>query len=249
MKFLKITFLLFLPLFSFGQQLEGTVIYEQTIDLHRNLTGERERFKNFVPKSSSTQFELKFNGAASMFKAFVDEENDPGPGSGRGRRFRFFGAGAEGDMYRNFTEKRFVSSREFEGKKYLIKGEIEQTPWKITGKSREIAGLPCMQAIYDDTLEQKQLTAWFTPAIPVPAGPSTYGQLPGLIIALDINDGEIVFRPIKIEKDVPKEKDLNEPRKGKEISNEEFKTMLETRMKEMREQREKEGGARRERGN
>lgn len=213
------------------------MIYEQTVDMHRRLTGDRERFKQFVPKYSVSKFELNFTTESSMFKTYFDEEEDPGPGRGRGGWWRRFGAGAEGEMYRNFTENRFVSSREFEGKKYLIRGEIEQTPWKITGKVREIMGIQCMQAIYDDTLEQRALTAWFAPTIPVPAGPSIYGQLPGLIMALDINNGEVVFRPVEFKEEAPKEKDLEEPKKGKEITDEEFRQMLRERMEEMREQR------------
>ncbi len=243
MKYLKIFLFVFLPMLAFGQQTEGSIIYEQTVDVHRRLTGERERFKQFVPKTMSQKFELKFNNTASMFKTYIDEEEDPGPGGGR-RRFRFFGGGAEGEMYRNFETLQFVNSREFQGKNYLIKGEIDQTPWKITGQSREIMGYPCMQAIYDDTLEQRELTAWFTPNIPVTAGPSTYGQLPGLILALDINNGEVVFRPIEVNFDAVTEKDLQEPKKGKEIEKEEFEVMLRERMEEMRKQRQAEGGGR-----
>jgi GLPGLI family protein len=43
------------------------------------------------------------------------------------------------------------------------------------------------------------ITAWFTNDIPVPAGPAEYqGQLPGLILALDINNGRQVYKAIDI---------------------------------------------------
>lgn len=240
MKFIQLLFFLFLSLTGFTQQNQGTIVYEQTIDVHRQLTGERERFKQWAPKTMTNKYQLKFTPTESMFTTYYSEEEDPGPGSGR-RRFSFFGAN-EGDMYRNFEEMRYVNSREFEGKRYLIKGEIEQTPWKVTGVTRDIGGYPCMQAIYDDTLEQRALTAWFTPTIPVSAGPGIYGRLPGLIMALDINNGEVVFRPLTISFEQPEDKDLEEPKRGKEITDEAFKTMLRERMEEMREQRKQQGG-------
>jgi len=89
-----------------------------------------------------------------------------------------------------------------------------------------------------------ELTAWFTPNIPVAAGPGIYGQLPGLIIALDVNNGEQVYRPLKINFEEPDEKAMEEPKKGKDISDEDFTKMQQTRMEEMRKQREAEGGGR-----
>lgn len=239
MKFLKIILFILLPTLTFAQENKGMIVYELTVDVHRNMTGDRERFKQYVPKTMSSKYQLSFTPEASMFKEYVNLDEEPeGGGRGRGRMRWFAGGGTQGDMYLNFQEKRFVNSREFDGKKYLIKGEIDQTPWKITGKSREIAGYPCMQAIYDDTLENKALTAWFTPNIPVSAGPGIYGQLPGLIIALDVNNGEQVYRPLMIAFEAPDSKDMEEPKKGKDITDEEFTEMLKIRMEEMRKQRE-----------
>ena len=43
------------------------------------------------------------------------------------------------------------------------------------------------------------ITAWFTNDIPVPAGPGEFqGQLPGLILALDINNGRQVYKALEI---------------------------------------------------
>ena len=241
MKILKVILFILLPALTFAQETEGTIIYELTVDMHRNLTGDRERLKRWIPKTMVTQYQLSFNQEASMFKEYVNLDEEPEGGSdGRSRMRYAMGAATMGEMYQNFGDKRFVNSRELSGKKYLIKGDIEQTPWKITGKSREIAGYPCMQAIYDDELENKALTAWFTPSIPVSAGPGIYGQLPGLIVALDINNGEQVYRPIEIKFEKPEDKDMAEPKKGKNVTDEEFNELLKEIMQQMREQRQAE---------
>ncbi|MEM6377769.1 MAG: GLPGLI family protein [Bacteroidota bacterium] len=239
MKFLKVILFILLPTLTFAQETEGMIIYELTVDMHRNLTGDRERLKRWIPKTMVKQYQLNFNQGASMFKEYVNLDEEPeGGSSGRSRMRYAMGAATMGDMYQNFEDMRFVNSRELSGKKYLIKGDIEQTPWKITGQSREIAGYPCMQAIYDDELENKALTAWFTPSIPVSAGPGIYGQLPGLIVALDINNGEQVYRPMEIKFETPDKKDMAEPKKGKNVTDEEFTELLKEVMQQMREQRQ-----------
>ena len=65
------------------------------------------------------------------------------------------------------------------------------------------------------------IVAWFTTDIPVPAGPEVQGQLPGLILALDMNDGRMVYKAIEIsaKADVAS---VKEPTKGKKVTPEEF---------------------------
>src|SRR4029079_5082984 len=48
----------------------------------------------------------------------------------------------------------------------------------------------------DDT---SNIIAWFTSDIPVPAGPGEYqGQLPGLILEMDVNNGRQVYKALEI---------------------------------------------------
>ena len=42
------------------------------------------------------------------------------------------------------------------------------------------------------------ISAWIAMDIPVPAGPEFQGQLPGLILGLDINNGQIVYNAVEI---------------------------------------------------
>ena len=80
-----------------------------------------------------------------------------------------------------------------------------------------------------DTLN---IVAWFTPAIPVPAGPDYQGQLPGAILEINVNNGQTVYNAIEIS---PKAdlRSIKEPKSGKKVTLKEFAVEQEKMMKEM----------------
>lgn len=88
---------------------------------------------------------------------------------------------------------------------------------------REIAGYLCMKAVSIDTFRNQNITAWFTSDIPVSGGPEGWYGLPGMILAIDINDGTAIIEAthVKIladDFDVPFPKKM----KGTSISVAEF---------------------------
>jgi len=66
----------------------------------------------------------------------------------------------------------------------------------------------------------------------VSAGPEYQGQLPGLIMALDINNGRQVYRAVEFKPEVDM-KDIKEPKGGKKVTAEEFRKEREKMMQEM----------------
>jgi GLPGLI family protein len=77
------------------------------------------------------------------------------------------------------------------------------------------------------------VTAWYTPQIPVSAGPERYWGLPGLI--LEINAGrttmlctEIIINPEEVV-------EIKKPSKGKEVSRDEYDVMMKQKSEELRE--------------
>jgi GLPGLI family protein len=88
-----------------------------------------------------------------------------------------------------------------------------------------------MEAITEK--DSVEVRAWFTSSIAVPAGPGKYGALPGLVLAVDIDNGERIIQAKSIELE-PVQKDLiKKPRKGKKVTEEEFQAIVEEKMKEM----------------
>ena len=80
-----------------------------------------------------------------------------------------------------------------------------------------------------DTL---QVTVWFTPEIPVSHGPENYYGLPGLILEVQNQGRTLICEKIELNPSAdPVE--IVKPKKGKVITQAEFKTIQEEGMKQM----------------
>ena len=88
--------------------------------------------------------------------------------------------------------------------------------------------------------EEIEVTAWFTPQIPVSNGPGEYAGLPGLILELNVYRttllcSKIVMNPNEAEKIEP-------PKKGKEVTREEYVKIVKEKTDELRENFQNRGG-------
>jgi GLPGLI family protein len=221
-------------------QNSGEIIYEDKMDIHRRMTGDREQFREMVPQFRTEKMILTFNETEAMYIASPDEKDaseDVVAGrGGRGRfmRMRMMGGGGNNIVWLNHAEGQRVEQRDFMDKKFLIKGPPEAFTWKMTGESMQVGQYQCFKATYEDSTEN--VVAWFTPQIAVPIGPAKYGQLPGLILHIDINEGERTYTATEINLKEIDAKELKEPTKGKEVTAEEFQEIVHEKMKEMRTQ-------------
>lgn len=90
--------------------------------------------------------------------------------------------------------------------------------------------------------EEIEVTAWFTPQIPVSNGPGEYAGLPGLILELNMYRttllcSKIVMNPKAAEK-------IEAPKKGKKLSREEYIKTVQDKTEELRENFQNRGGRR-----
>jgi len=77
----------------------------------------------------------------------------------------------------------------------------------------------------------RTITAWYTPEILVSHGPANYWGLPGLI--LEVNDGRTAVLCSKIVLNPEEKIVLKAPKKGKEVTQEEYDKILTEKMEEM----------------
>jgi GLPGLI family protein len=78
-----------------------------------------------------------------------------------------------------------------------------------------------------------QITAWFTPQIPVQHGPADYAGLPGLILEVSAGKTTLLCSKIVVN---PKEKEKIKPaEKGQQTTELEYNRMFKEKMKEMSE--------------
>ena len=52
----------------------GTIIYEQKMDMHRNIPPDRQEMKDMMPQFNSSFFELTYAGDESIYQPRREEE-------------------------------------------------------------------------------------------------------------------------------------------------------------------------------
>ncbi len=85
-----------------------------------------------------------------------------------------------------------------------------------------------------------EVTAWYTPDIPVNQGPESYWGLPGLI--LEVSDGKTTILCSKIVLNPKDKAEIKAPTGGKEVTQKEYDDIVVKKMEEMREQFRQNGG-------
>lgn len=218
-----------------------------------------ERMKSELEKT----YTLNFNKVASIYKEeqkLTQSEGGPGGGGpGGGMRFMMMGGSTTGNYYKNTSTKTSTKENEFSGKNFLVKDNLVSYNWKMEQETKMIGNYLCFKATTivemaekkafnfrrpeDRKEEEKEpekpkmesviVTAWYSLDIPVNHGPGDYWGLPGLILEISYGETNIMCTKIVMN---PKEKtNIEEPSKGKEVTDAEYNTIVEEKTKEMQE--------------
>ena len=230
MKYLASLLLQIVFVASIFGQMRGRIVYEEKMDMHRRIPPERAEMKDMIPQFRTSNFELFFTDIASKYKAVPQTEEEI-TGSQGNAQFRMRMTPPRREVYKNLAEDKMVDEREFMTKMFLIKGKAAPFAWKIADGQKKIMEYSCMQAMYQDSATS--YVAWFTPQIPISNGPAEFGGLPGMIVQVDINNGERVLTAIQVVDEEVDSELLQEPSKGKEVTQEEFREIMHEKMKEM----------------
>jgi GLPGLI family protein len=235
-----------------AQVKEGTVYYEQKTNMHKMITDEQMRA--MMPEFRTAKYMLLFSDSVSVYKTIPeDEAPDPFAGGGGGRMVIRMSSAAGGDLYKNFAQSKSIQTSELGGKNFLIVDSIRQQPWKLSDETKQILGHLCHKATRklvqpapsmrrmvmsgggspkEDTTMKKaaqgkevDVVAWYADDILSPVGPESYGQLPGVILQLDVDNGTIVFTATEVKKTVD-QKELKEPKKGKVVTRQEYTKLM-----------------------
>ncbi|HVZ96145.1 MAG TPA: GLPGLI family protein [Chitinophagaceae bacterium] len=256
-KIVLLSYTLTLSALLSAQQNEGKVTYERTVQMHIQISDNDEMAPR-LPKTITDRFELTFGNNQSIWKRIDDEGAiDEAGDNGGGMHIRIMAQGQNDIIFCDFSLGKEVEQKEIFDKKYIVTDSIKKLNWKLTGDTQTILNHVCQKAIAQKTgkrtevnidngvMKKKEaddttnIIAWFTTDIPVSAGPEYPGELPGLILALEMNKGSVVYKATAIsEKADPA--DIKEPTKGKKVTPDEFKAEQQKLMDEM--QRNNEGG-------
>jgi len=236
-----------------AQQFSGIATYKSHRKMDLKLDDEKQTsinddLKKQIHEQLKKQFQktyfLSFNREESIYK---EEEVLAAPAPSSGGISITVSNGSD-IRYKNIKEQRYVNANEIYGKAFLIKDSIKPINWKLVNETKNIGNYTCFKAEFSETYTAKTIssegkveevekerttTAWYTPQIPLSHGPEDFQGLPGLI--LEINDGELTLVCSKIILNPEKEIEIKEPKKGKEVNQEEYDAIIQKKMEEQME--------------
>ena len=246
---------------SFAQSFEGVVKYNRVNDPSKmyannpNAARMTAQFGNMAEQMRRPViFELFVKNDEAVFKADPKQEAGENTLQINGERRTFPRRLPKDEIYYNLATKKFKKYEEYAQQPFQLSGEIETIRWKVDPmQTRQVLGYECMMATatekekrtipvpneagqitMKDTIMVNEITAWFTDAIPTAAGPEKYSGLPGLVLALDVNNGVTTFVATNIEKKAVTEEELKINSKGKKVTPEQLQKVKDDHMAEMR---------------
>lgn len=242
---------------------QGTAKYmsKTTVDMSRfgdQMSEQRKkqmmaRMKNFLEKT----YTLSFNKTASSFKEDVKLDGPGASGPSWGR------SNGQGSIYKNSKDKKMIEDVEQFSKRFLVTESMDQPKWELGTETKKIGQYTCYKATLvkedknidwgsifsrrgnnkkKDSTNTKEkipakkmlnITAWYSPQIPVSTGPDKYYGLPGLILELNAGRTTMLCTEVTISsKDVL---EIKEPNKGKEVSRDEYNKIVKIKTEELKE--------------
>ncbi len=211
---------------------EGTVVYEEVIKFDIQLENMTPEMQAMLPTENKTATVLYFNEDVSRYEylndtdAVIEEESEGGS-------VQIMISQPENIVWRDLKDKKMIEQTEFMTRVFLIESDYESDEWKLTGNQKMILDYPCQEAVKTDG--EKETKVWFTPAIPVSSGPGDYANLPGLVLAMEADNGDRSIIASSVELKSVDESKLQKPKKGKKVSKEKYMAIVEEKTKEMGE--------------
>lgn len=240
---LSIFFIAFFSSTLVAQYTEGVVTYKEEFknpkaaEIRQKL--EELGFNTDVPDVDISYKTLYFNEKESVYrqKPISKEERlkeeQAFRNGGGGIRIMNTQVDDNNAYYRAINNHTTIESKVFMGKQFLIEKEEEKREWKVTGRTEQLGQYQVLEAILklgDDTVQ-----AWFTPQIPVSTGPHSYGQLPGLILRVQVNNGEQIFSATSFNfRPLTENEKISKPKKGKKVTDDKYKEIVKQKTEEMK---------------
>lgn len=243
---------------AIAQQKEGKVIYQRTVQMQISIAG-MPGLESQMPRTRTDKFELNFANNKMTWKQMEDDiqAGATEEAAGGGLVIRTIGGGSDDVTYCDFEKAKKLQVQELFDKKFLIADSIRRGNWKLGEETKTILNHLCRKAttqrygkrsnmtmqdgkmVRTEVDDTSNVVAWFTMDIPVSASPEMQGQLPGMVLELDINNGRNLYTAVEIMAK-PDLSAIKEPTKGKKVTQDEFVKERSKMMEEM--QRNMQGG-------
>ncbi len=244
MRKLLVLCLALFPVAASAQQ--GTILFDLAVQFDYDLLpAGREALRDQIPPLSFTSMVLLFDGSESLMKVAPSAE-DARSAELNARNARLEGFVARLRMaspsrsdqetlletYVNYEDGTVKDAREFMGREFLITGDQPTYAWRLAGERSEFLGFGVQRATAEQ--DSTSIEAWFTTEIPIPGGPGPYGGLPGMILAVSVDDGQTVYSATEVNLEAPEEGAIKAPEDGTEVSRDEYEAIVAEKLEELR---------------
>lgn len=244
MKLYKVIIALLFPCFLVAQNNEGKIIYDESVKVEIDIPEEhREQLVGLLPEAQTAKKLLLFNPSESIYKDAEDQETEEVVEAGSessGMKIKMVMARPDNQLYKNISDQKVIEKDEIMGRYFRIVDDLPSFPWKLGNKSKSILGYSCQNALMNH--DGHEVEAWFAPQIPISNGPMQFGQLPGMILELDIDNGQIHVVASDIQFQTLDKNAIEKPASGKKVSREKFIEIEAEKQKEMEEEYGGDGG-------
>jgi GLPGLI family protein len=217
--------------------LGGTVIYTRTITYDFQETGnpEWDAYAKTLPGEGKFEKQLLFTTEASLYQESLFSEEALSGAHQKAAFFVNYGkppSPAFKQLYIDFRKEERSALMEFMTRDFRITEPLEKKNWKLLPERKKIGDYVCMKATA--THEGDEVIAWFTPEIPVSAGPAEYYGLPGLVLAVE-RLNETIFLASLVDLTPPDQDLLEEPGEGRLTSPEDFEKIVAEKVEEFKQ--------------
>ncbi len=253
-KLLTLLFLLF-PASASAQQ-QGVILFDRQVQYGFEVPEDlknRPELKDMLeamPPAHFSSLLLLFNESASLMTPAPESETEDvkalkSPRAvGLATRLKM-GSSSRSDQevllesYVRYEDGAMAETRDFMTRKFLITGTQPAYEWKLTGEQSEFLGYAVQKATAAQ--DSSVIEAWFTPEIPVPAGPGPYGGLPGMILSVSVNDGQTLYSATEVKLDPVEAAAIQAPEDGDEVSPGEYEKIVAEKLEEIKMRRRSRG--------
>jgi GLPGLI family protein len=237
----------------YAQNFSGIATYKTSSQLKIELDStamspaQMKAIQDKLQKQLQKEYTLAFTTSESVWKQVESLNSGPASVSSNGMEVMVADGSGNSVLYKNIAKKQFEEGSDLMGKRFIVKGELTEYEWKLTGETKKIGNYNCQKAVNSRIVDAKKFstgmkemevtkdtivtTAWFTTDIPVSNGPEKYYGLPGLILEVQRGNRTIICTKIELN---PSEKiKIEKPKKGKVVTPEEYVEISEKKMEEM----------------
>lgn len=240
MKKLLLHFCLFISFATCAQVREGVITYEQVLNISKSIP---EEVRQYVPGEKTSRHKLYFDSTQSLY---ITEPESP-TGS-------VMFMGSDRVYYMNKAKNKRVTATTVGDDEYRMVDTLKKIDWTITEETKTILGYTCKKAVTKKMaprsmvqvittstpissfeapeLVETTIIAWYTDKIPFSGGPDSYFGLPGIILEMDINDGEKQITALDISTGA-NGSTLAEPKKGKIVTSDELNKVLADKTRQL----------------